>query len=449
MRRARADREATRAKGVADFLVRDLLGQADVDAAQANVPETLRQAIDRAARTVDTRFARDPDVAAAIHAALGSAYQTMALWHEGAAEYAKRIDRLESADPPDPVAIARARGDGCKALVWAGEYRESVPACERARRALVAAGLSTDALDLDMATVDSRFMRNHDALARLEPLVRRLRRKDADPAVRADASWMAASVYGKLGRWQEQDAAYRETLSSLQGKANWRMSYVLVEYGLALLRNGRIAEGMARVRESRRITERTLGTNHSNIHSADLVLAQYEAGKGDWAAVRPRADRVYRALLPQIGWEARTVYAAMLAMTAHARLGDAAAARAIMAAFDAELARAADKGHEVSPYLWEARWQAYAATHIALGEFPQAERYLAKMRTLASSVETGPLTQARVDCLQAELFAARGEKAAALESARSCRKRTLEATPRGSPLVQVPDRLLAALGEAP
>lgn len=445
----RADREATRAKGVADFLVHDLLGQADVDAAQADLPETLRQAIDRAARTVDTRFARDPDVAAAIHAALGSAYQTMALWHEGAAEYAKRIDRLEAADPPDPVAIAKARGDGCRALVWAGEYRESVPACERARRALVAAGLSTDALDLDMATVDSRFMRNREALARLEPLVRRLRRKDADPDVRTDASWMAASVYGKLGRWREQDRAYRETLASLHGQANWRMSYVLVEYGLALLRNGRIAEGMARVQESRRITERTVGTNHSNIHSADLVLAQYEAGMGDWAAVRSRADRVYRALLPQIGWEARTVHAAMLAMTAHAELGDAAAARDIMAAFDAELARAVDKGHEVSPYLWEARWQAYAATHIALGEFPQAERYLAKLRKLASSPETGPLTQARVDCLQSELFAARGEKAAALASARSCRKRTLDATPAGSPLVQTPERLLAALGEKP
>jgi non-specific serine/threonine protein kinase len=446
---ARADREATKARGVADFLVHDLLGQADVDAAQARLPATLRQAIDRAAPTVDARFAGDPDVAAAIHAALGSAYQTMALWSEGAAEYARQVHALEAARPRDPAAIAKARGDACRALVWAGDYARSEPSCERARRELVATGLSTDALDAMLANVDTRFMRNRRAVARLEPLVQRLHGANGDPDLLSDALWSLGYAYGKLGRLQDQERAYRQSLQALQGQANWRRSSVLAEYGLVLLKNGKTAEGMASLREAKRITERTVGTDHSNIQSADLVLAQYEAATGDWAAVRPRADRVYRALLPQIGWEGRTVHAAMLAMTAHARTGDAAAARAIMAAFDEELAKAADKGHEVSPYLREARWQAYAATHVALGEFPQAERYLARLRDLAASAEVGPLAQAHVDCLQAELSAARGDTAAALARARSCRKRTLDATSPDSPLLQAPDRLLASLGGTP
>ncbi len=446
---ARADREARKARGVSDFLVHDLLGQADVDAAQASLPATLREAIDRAAPTVDTRFAGDPDVAAAIHGALGSAYQTLSLWSAGAAEYQRRVERLEAVRPRDPAAIAKARGDACRALVWAGSYAASGPACERARRELLAAGASTDVVDLDLAIVDTRFLRNRQAVARLEPLVRRLRHAGADPELLADASWNLGYAYGKLGRLPEQERAYRASLDALHGQANWRRSSILAEYGLVLLKNGKTAAGMARLRESRRVAERSVGAQHSNIHSADLVLAQYEAAVGDWPAVRMHADRVYRALLPQIGWEGRTVHAAMLAMVAHARLGDVVAARAIMAAFDAELAQAADKGHEVSPYMREARWQAYGATYIALGELPEAARYIGKLRELAASPDAGPLARAHVDCLQAELSIARGEKHAALADARNCRARTLAATSPASPLLAVPDRLLATLGGKP
>ncbi len=446
---ARADREAARARGVADFLVRDLLGQADVDAAQGRLPVTLREAIDRAAGTVDARFAGEPAVAAAIHAAIGSAYQTMALWSDGAREYRKQVERLEAAVPRDPAAIAAARRDACRAEIWAGDYVRSAPTCERARRALAASGLPTEALDVDLATVDIRFLRNRRALQRLEPVVRALRAGRGGDELLADALWTMASAYGRLGRFAEQERAYRDALDALKGQANWRRANVLAEYGLALLRNGRTEAGMARLRESRRLSERTVGGAHSNMQSYDLVLAQYEASIDDWGAVRARADRVYRALLPQIGWEGRTVHAAMLAMTAHAKAGDATAARAIMAAFDAELAKAADKGHEVSPALREARWQAYGATHVALGEFAQAERYLAMLRTLADDPEAGPLAPARVDCLQAELSTARGDRAAAQAAARSCRARMLAAVPPGSPLVRWPDRLLAALGGTP
>lgn len=446
---ARADREATKAKGVAEFLVHDLLGQADVDAAQASLPATLRQALDRAAPTVDARFARDPAVAAEIHGALGSAYQTMALWSAGAAEFGKQVAQLERAVPRDAAALAKARGDACRSLVWAGDYAASGPACERARRDLAASGLATEAVDLDLAIVDARYMRIRKAVARLEPLVRRLGRDGADPELRADALWNLGYAYGKLGRLRDQERAYRDSLDALRGQANWRKASILAEYGLVLLKNGKAAEGMARLQESTRTTERSVGAEHSNIHSAELVLAQYEAAIGDWTAARDHADSVYRALLPQIGWEGRTVNAAMLAMAAHARTGDAGAARAIMRAFDAELAAAADKGHEVSPYLREARWQAYARTHAALGEFAQAEAYLVKLRALAAGPDASPLARAQLACLQAELSTARAERHAALEQARSCREQTLSATSPHSPLLGLPDRLIAALGERP
>ena len=56
---------------------------------------------------------------------------------------------------------------------------------------------------------------------------------------------------------------------------------------------------------------------------------------------------------------------------------------------------------------------------------------------------------AQAECLEGRLQLARGEKAAALANARSCRKRILAITSPTSPLLGMPDRLLAMLGEHP
>lgn len=444
---ARADREATKARGVADFLVHDLLGQADMDAAEAGLPSSLRQAVDRAAKAVDTRFAGNPDVAADVHGALGAAYVGINRFDSAAAEYERQALGLRGIVPPDPAAIAGAQSEACLASIWAADISRSLASCEQARHDLRVAGRPSERVEVNLGLLDTRMGRNRQALARLSPAARSLRRTGTDRELHADALWFSAVAYGQLGLLSDEEQAYRETIAALHGQANWRIGLAMSEHGRVLLEIGRTAAGLARLAESTRILSAALGADHAYAKDPVLQRMRYDSEIGDWSAVRRHAEPAYRELLRKVGFESRTVRAGLLAMTAHAKAGDARTARRIMTELD--IARSRYGGGEDLPYLRVARWQAYAATYIALGEFAPAEGYLDKLRALESDPEAGHLSLAGVDCLQAELALARGDRRAALASARSCRKRTLDATPPGSPLVQAPERLLALLGERP
>jgi hypothetical protein len=217
------------------------------------------------------------------------------------------------------------------------------------------------------------------------------------------------------------------------------------EHARVLLETGATDAGLARLAEASRILASAMGADHPYARDPVLQRMRYDSEIGDWRAVRREAEPAYRDLLAKVGFESRTVRTGFLAMTAHAKAGDAQAARRIMAELDE--ARVRYGGGEDLPYLRAARWQAYAATYIALGEYAPAEAYLDKLRVLAASPDADRLAGARVDCLQAELSSARGDGAAALASARSCRERMLAATSPASPMLEVPDRLLAVLRE--
>ena len=86
-----ARREAEEASAVrnavGEFLVADLLGQANV-ANQTGTQEgrdpdiKVRTLLDRASQTIDERFSTRPQVAAAIHHIIGTTYQALGIYHE-------------------------------------------------------------------------------------------------------------------------------------------------------------------------------------------------------------------------------------------------------------------------------------------------------------------------------------------------------------------------------
>ena len=71
--RQEADRRATEAREVVDFLINDLIGAASPSRAQGTMP-TVDQVLARADQNIAQRFADRPLIEASIRHALGQAY---------------------------------------------------------------------------------------------------------------------------------------------------------------------------------------------------------------------------------------------------------------------------------------------------------------------------------------------------------------------------------------
>jgi serine/threonine protein kinase/tetratricopeptide (TPR) repeat protein len=99
----RAEEEAAIAKAVNDFLQQDLLGQADIrnqplqgGAAERNPNITVKELLDRAAKTIEGKFAQQPLTEAAIRLTLGEAYLALGRYAE-TQSHLERSVRLRAA----------------------------------------------------------------------------------------------------------------------------------------------------------------------------------------------------------------------------------------------------------------------------------------------------------------------------------------------------------------
>lgn len=445
----RADREAGKARKLVEFLTEGVLRQADPFVGGNGGDITLRQAIDNAAKDVDTRFGSDADTAAVIHGTLGAVYTGLNNWDAGVAHYRAQLQRLRNAQPRNLPEIARSSGALCMVQVWQGDPALRRKSCEQARDDYVAANLEPDLPEVFLALVDSREDKYRQGLARLEPRLPRIR-ASGDDETRNYAFWFAALLYNRLGLIPEAERAQAErvALNGAKSARSMDLAWSLTEHGRLLLSLGRIDAGKAELRRAQRMFEQVAGPGHPHGHAPVIYLADLEVAQGEWRQAQALAAPIYRDLLAKVKWEHWTMYAALAAMTAEAELGNDAAARQIIAAFDSLNVQGLDPDRYM-PFMREPRWSGYAATYLALGELAQAERYIRKLEQFATQPDASPLLIARVECLEGRLQLARGERAAALANARNCRKRILDATSVNSPLLGTPDRLLAALGEKP
>jgi hypothetical protein len=192
--------------------------------------------------------------------------------------------------------------------------------------------------------------------------------------------------------------------------------------------------------------EKIGGAEHPQTYMPRVHLAAHELNLGQWAAARALARPTYEALYKATGWQHWTIYAALSTMTAEAELGNVAGARRLLAELDQ---MATEGGLEQNfPYLREPHWTAFAATHLALGDIGRAEHYRDRLRELLREPDPSPLLRARIDCFDAGILQARGAFAEARTRAQSCRRQMMSAATARSPLLKLPDRLLARIPAA-
>ena len=129
--RARIDRERraaesarARAQAINNFLVNDLLGQADPERNPAGADLTVRQLLDRAARSVAAAesVAGEPAVQGAIRSAIGNAYLELGLFSEAAEQLDRAANLLHLGDAPqEDIIFANNRA------IWANAMRGRAP----------------------------------------------------------------------------------------------------------------------------------------------------------------------------------------------------------------------------------------------------------------------------------------------------------------------------------
>ena len=138
--RARIDRERraaesarARAQAINNFLVNDLLGQADPERNPAGADLTVRQLLDRAARSLaaSESSALEPGVEGAVRSTIGNVYLELGLYREATEQLTMAVNLLEQVGAPaEDIIFARNRG------LWAHAMRGNVnlPAVDRAMK---------------------------------------------------------------------------------------------------------------------------------------------------------------------------------------------------------------------------------------------------------------------------------------------------------------------------
>ncbi len=117
--RARIDRERraaesarARAQAINNFLVNDLLGQADPERNPAGADVTVRQLLDRAARSLDASESAtlEPGVEGTVRSTIGNAYLELGLYAEAGTQLSRAEYLLEQASAPlEDLIFARNR----------------------------------------------------------------------------------------------------------------------------------------------------------------------------------------------------------------------------------------------------------------------------------------------------------------------------------------------------
>ena len=440
--RAVAQTQVARTEAVVEFLTQGVLRQAD-PYANADKPVSLREAIDRAAGNIDTRFAGDPQIAASLHGTLAAAYQGMNAFDEASKHFTLQVSHLRDATPRDAEGLARAQAALCIARHWQGGLPRAQAACEQARRDYVAAGLEPDLPEVFLALGDNRRDRSQAVLRRIGPRLARIRATGDVETLGYALSFhgIAQSRLGDLVGAERTFAELVELRRRQHGERSMQLAWALADHGRTQLQLGLLDAGERSLAQSQRMFDEVAGNDHPQSRIPAIHLAAHALTVGDWQQARAIAQPQYAFLRRETGWQHWTIYAALPAMVAAARLGDAADARQLMAALEG-MAREDDLERGF-PYLREPYWSHMLEAHLALGEPASARAYLAKLHGLTADGTVGRLLPARLQCYEGAIAQAEGQTTQAREALRDCRRRLLSLVPAASPLLMLPQRLVA------
>jgi len=320
----RAVRQTSIANAVNDFLNNDVLAAAD-PRDNSDRALTVREALDRAAATLDDRFVDEPVVKAAIHATLGEVYLHLGEY-ESSALHLERADALRrdhlGPDHPDTLEVMNDRARVYRRLQRYDEaerlFRRTIAA---ARRVVGAEHKLTLQPMNNLAVLYNKRGRYADA----EPLyrevleVRRRMLGDAHPRTLVCMSNLAQH-YAARGMTEKAESLMQEALE-IQGRTRGPDHYetLVTMNNLATVYEdqGRYAEARAMLKRVVEARWRVLGSEHPYTLLSQVNLGRVYTKLGRYEQAEAELMPAYHAQVETLGRDNRR---AIIAMNELARL---------------------------------------------------------------------------------------------------------------------------------
>ncbi|MCC7055301.1 MAG: serine/threonine protein kinase [Gemmatimonadaceae bacterium] len=276
--RDRAQREQARTARVSSFM-QEVLGQARPR--EGGRALTVTEALDRAIPALDTAFAREPDIKAAVQLSLGSTLQELQQYARARALLEAAYGYYRTHDGPTPsrqqtdalwdlASLAQQDGNVTEAeslyVRLAGAYRRlpGYDAADPTRALIRIAGLRLDAGDLRGAVA---------AYDSLLPGMRLATRTDSlDRAANLGSRGVALATLGNFTRAAADFAVALAIDEKVLGPDNFATGQVLQPYAGAMMFTGRLAVAESLARRSLAIATRAFGAEASGTLAAARML---------------------------------------------------------------------------------------------------------------------------------------------------------------------------------
>lgn len=447
--RQAAERNARQRQALVAFVTEDILAQADpYRSAGGTAGMTVRQAVEAAAGSVDARFGRDPEAAAAVHELIGNVYFGQDR-HAGAiAHYTRARDLLLDHDEPARRAgdLVRIEAGLCDVHRIARDLVQAEAACAAA----LAQARAGDPADRDFATLKLGQLRNeqgryHESLSLLRPLLE-------SPTLRADTRALG-ELYWTLGQSERGLADYVQARQHFEalldlyrdaGEPGTWTSWAYNSLGSVLVETGRYAQAEPLLVEARRIFVRTQGEG-VEAQMPNVWRTEARLRSGRWEEARELL------LDMRAAWGATLAPAHPLRLRAEANLAWAEAMLGERDAANRRLETALGRRDQVFARNGDniaARALRWLRVALAVGR-PEVAGELLPVLEQAIERELPyphPL-RAEARCLRGEvLLALRRGHDDAVRSAHECQALAARQLPPGHPLLDEAAALLARMG---
>jgi DNA-binding winged helix-turn-helix (wHTH) protein/tetratricopeptide (TPR) repeat protein len=295
-----AERQATHAAAVRDFMSEALLQQADPYTGGVVVGPLLK-VLERAAGEVETRFADDPGSAGAVYQAVANAVEGHGK-HARAADYSRRaIAVMERSVPRDVARLGEAWLGLCRQYRLAGRIDDAVDAC---RRGTELESVLPDGPRLALRVEAAKLLfgqgRCVEAVSTFDALLLGVdfghAAETRHQRAHEEALWFRALCEGRLGRFSSARADFERLLAALprtRDPGDLMVAWVHMDYAESLVVEGdfvtaRVHLESAEPRFVERLGPDHVDSQHGHYHRARMAL---------WSGDATAAVSLYRRTL--------------------------------------------------------------------------------------------------------------------------------------------------------
>ncbi len=440
--RRQAEDQARQRQAVLDFVTGDILGQADPYAATGGGRQlSLREAVARASKHVDTRLRHDPAAAAAVHAMVGAVSFAQDRHDAAIVEYERARDLYRSAGPGHDAALVRIETGLCDVQRIASRLERAERSCQSALQLARASGEQLDFATLKLGQLRTEQGRYEAAQRILRPLLDRDVFGSDDTAL-GELRWSLGLCARNLGHFPEARRHF-EALLALYRRSGADSTWTAWAYnslGSVMFETGDYAQAEAALLAARRIFASTQGAGQVEAQMPNIWRAEIRLQRGQWreaAAIEQSLLAAWDALAPRHPLRQKAL--ASLAW-AQAENGEVAAARALLA--QAWQARETVFGQP--PDRIAARTLRWTRAALALGDTDRVGELL-RIADAAIAREVPRVHPLRAEalCTRARWLLATGDTVGAARAADACTRMLLQFHPRTHPLLRESEALLA------